>query len=105
MKHMRETATQVVPSWPRRLLPHCIVLGLLSATPVLAQDTAAPAAKSTQDTSEQQATELAGVTVTAQGREQDILTVPYNISAVSGQTIEANHILEDRKSTRLNFSH
>jgi hypothetical protein len=30
------------------------------------------------------ATELNTVTVTAQGREEDILAVPYNISAVSG---------------------
>lgn len=94
MKHMRETATQFVQPWSRRLLPHCIVLGLLSATPALAQDVPAPVAKSTQDKSKQQATQLESVTVTAQGRAQDILTVPYNISAISGQTIEDNHILD-----------
>ena len=39
-------------------------------------------------------TELETITVTAQGREQDILDVPYNISAVSGETIEQANILD-----------
>jgi iron complex outermembrane receptor protein len=93
MKHTRETATQVLRPTSRRLLPHCIVLGLLSAIPAWAQDVP-PQPTTSKDKSAQKATELGTVTVTAQGREQDILTVPYNISAVSGQTIEDNHILD-----------
>ncbi|HUA88968.1 MAG TPA: TonB-dependent receptor [Steroidobacteraceae bacterium] len=37
---------------------------------------------------------LQEVVVTAQRRSQDILDVPYNISAISGQTIEDDHILD-----------
>ena len=45
-------------------------------------------------------TELAPVTVTAQGREEDILNVPYNISAVSGTTIEESNILDTAELMR-----
>lgn len=45
-------------------------------------------------------TELQKVTVTAQGREQDILDVPYNISAVSGDTIEQASILDTAELMR-----
>jgi iron complex outermembrane recepter protein len=37
---------------------------------------------------------LQEIVVTATRRSQDILDVPYNISAVSGQTIDDNHILD-----------
>ena len=40
------------------------------------------------------------VTVTAQRRTQNILDVPYNISAVSGQTIEQNQILDSAELMR-----
>ncbi|MGB0132371.1 TonB-dependent receptor, partial [Dokdonella sp.] len=46
-------------------------------------------------------TELAPITVTAQGREQDILNVPYNISAISGEAIEEMHILDTAELMRL----
>ena len=45
-------------------------------------------------------TEIDKVTVTAQGREQDILTVPYNISAVSGDEIERASILDTAELMR-----
>lgn len=45
-------------------------------------------------------TKLESVTVTAQGRKQDILTVPYNISAVSGDTIEESNILDTAELMR-----
>ncbi len=48
----------------------------------LAQDNAQPAAKKPAEAGAET------VTVTAQRRTQNILDVPYNISAVSGQTIE-----------------
>lgn len=53
-----------------------------------------------QDSTEE-STELAPVTVTAQGREEDILNVPYNISAISGETIEELHILDTAELMRL----
>src|SRR5690606_15063469 len=54
-----------------------------------------------QDPSPQSApVELETVTVTAQGREQDILDVPYNISAVSGDTIEQANILDNAELMR-----
>ncbi|KFL37529.1 TonB-dependent receptor [Arenimonas donghaensis] len=40
------------------------------------------------------------VTVTAQGREENILAVPYNISAVSGDTIEQANILDTAELMR-----
>jgi len=40
------------------------------------------------------------VVVTAQHRAQDILSVPYNISSVSGQTIDQNHILDTAELMR-----
>jgi iron complex outermembrane recepter protein len=43
---------------------------------------------------------LQEVVVTAQRRSQDILDVPYNISVVSGQTIEDNHVLDSAELMR-----
>ncbi|MGB4859166.1 MAG: TonB-dependent receptor [Dokdonella sp.] len=43
---------------------------------------------------------LAPITVTAQGREEDILNVPYNISSVSGDTIEEANILDTAELLR-----
>lgn len=40
------------------------------------------------------------VVVTAQHRAQNILDVPYNISSVSGDTIDANHILDTAELMR-----
>src|ERR1700730_5475113 len=38
--------------------------------------------------------ELTEIVVTARRREENILDVPYNISAVSGATIERDHVLD-----------
>ncbi len=73
------------------LLALAVIAGLCAQNVASAQD-AAPtqdAKKKTDDV-----TQLETVTVTAQGREQDILDVPYNISAVSGDTIEQGNILD-----------
>ena len=75
------------------LLALAIVAGLLAPAQVFAQDAAAAA-------SDTQPTELDRITVTAQGREQDILDVPYNISAVSGDAIEQANILDTAELMR-----
>ncbi|HMM66841.1 MAG TPA: TonB-dependent receptor [Dokdonella sp.] len=76
---------------PRTLLAVAIAAGLMSQA--YAQDEGA--AKKDERT-----TELAPITVTAQGREEDILNVPYNISAVSGTTIEESNILDTAELMR-----
>jgi len=82
------------------LRPRCsplavaIVAGLLAPAPAFAQD--APPAEAPAS----QATELDTVVVTAQGREEDILAVPYNISAVSGESIEQQNILDTAELMR-----
>lgn len=79
----------------RSRLAGAIVAGLLSqAAPALAQE-------STPQTADGQTpTQLETVTVTAQGREQDILAVPYNISAVAGEAIEQGNILDTAELMR-----
>lgn len=67
-------------------LAAAIMAGLLAQAPAVAQQA--------DDQATRKPTELDTVVVTAQGREQDILDVPYNISAVSGDTIEQGNILD-----------
>ncbi len=62
-----------------------------------AQD-AAPQASAAEP--QDKVTQLDKITVTAQGREQDILAVPYNISAVSGDEIERASILDTAELMR-----
>ncbi len=81
------------PSLRRSLLATAIVTGLLAPGFAFAQAAGAPNDKG-------KATELEKVTVTAQGREQDILAVPYNISAVSGEAIEEQNILDTAELMR-----
>lgn len=74
------------------LLAGAVVAGLLTqAAPAIAQQ--APVEGATP-------TELDTIVVTAQGREQDIVAVPYNISAVSGETIEQQNILDTAELMR-----
>lgn len=74
------------------LLAGAVVAGLLTqAAPAIAQQ--APMEGATP-------TELDTIVVTAQGREQDIVAVPYNISAVSGETIEQQNILDTAELMR-----
>lgn len=51
-------------------------------------------------TSNEQAAELDVITVTAQRRSQNILDVPYNISAVDGSEIEDNEVLDTAELMR-----
>ena len=75
-------------------LAAAIVAGLLVPGAAFAQQADAPAE------GERQTTELDTVVVTAQGREQDIVAVPYNISAVSGEAIEQQNILDTAELMR-----
>ncbi len=77
----------------RSLLVVAIATALIAPTLVFAQD----------ENSEKkvgETTELAPITVTAQGREENILNVPYNISAVSGDAIEEANILDTAELMR-----
>ncbi len=73
-------------------LAAAIVAGLLAQAPAFAQDPPADAGS--------RPTELDTIVVTAQGREEDILAVPYNISAVSGEAIEQQNILDTAELMR-----
>lgn len=75
-------------------LSWAIVAGLATqqAMPVFAQQA--------DESQSQTATDLGAVVVTAQGREQDIIAVPYNISAVSGEQIEQGNILDTAELMR-----
>ena len=75
------------------LLAVAIATALIAPTLVFAQD-------QSNEKKPRDATELAPVKVTAQGREEDILAVPYNISAVSGDTIESSNILDTAELMR-----
>lgn len=44
--------------------------------------------------------EIATVTVTAQGRKENILKIPYNISAISGQSLEDKNITDQSEMLR-----
>ena len=44
--------------------------------------------------------EVATVTVTAQGRKENILKIPYNISAISGQSLEDKNITDQAEMLR-----
>ncbi|HVP85965.1 MAG TPA: TonB-dependent receptor [Rhizomicrobium sp.] len=72
------------------LLCGTALAGIVSLSPALAQS----------DVSASNANTIETVTVTAQRRSQDILDVPYNISAVSGETIEQNQILDTAELMR-----
>lgn len=94
------------------LLASAIVVGLGTCAFASAQDTHVPDQSSAQKAADNtkagnkatqqtgKVKELEAVTVTAQGREQDILKVPYNISVVSGDTIEQDHILDTAELMR-----
>ena len=80
----------------RTRLAAAVVAALLAQAPALAQDTQDPPPADAAS----QPTELDTIVVTAQGREEDILAVPYNISAVSGETIEQQNILDTAELMR-----
>lgn len=108
--------------WRVRALPAAIVLGLLAAGPAMAIGAvAAPGAQATatrsagisaQDpqnpTQDQRDTKgekkkpqtLGTINVTATGRVQSVISVPMNISVVSGATIEQQHIMDNAELFR-----
>ena len=73
------------------------VLVAKSVSVALAQAVAVPASQSVDPSA---GVSLQEIVVTAQRREQNILDVPYNITAVSGQAIEDNHILDTAELMR-----
>ncbi|HBN55109.1 MAG TPA: TonB-dependent receptor [Stenotrophomonas sp.] len=75
-----------------RPLAAAIFAGLLAQAPAFAQQANTGA--------DAQTTDLDRIVVTAQGREQDIVAVPYNISAVSGEAIEQQNILDTAELMR-----
>lgn len=105
-----------------RALPAAIMLGLLASGPALAAQQAADASGSTAQqasppqpanpgasTQAQQSSKkndkeapktLGTVNVTATGRVQEVITVPMNISVVSGATIQDDHILDNAELFR-----
>jgi len=85
--HRNPNTTSAAPRFRRTLLAAAVLAGLLAQSQIGAQDAAVAEEND-------EATELDKITVTAQGREQDILAVPYNISAVSGDAIEQNNVLD-----------
>lgn len=114
------TKTQPLPhttSWRTRALPAAIMLGLLASTPALAAAADNAAAQTQQSTAatpqaqqsdkarnnaqnESNAQELGTVEVTATGRLQTVITVPYNIDVVSGDMIERTHIQDNAELFR-----
>lgn len=104
--------------WRPRALPAAIMLGLLASTPALAapQATTGSVAQGQQTSPAQQGGQAASsqseknkneksktlgtIEVTATGRVQQIITVPYNISVVTGKTIEQDHILNNAELFR-----
>lgn len=93
--------------WRTRALPAAVMLGLLASAPALAdQQTAAPGDQPaasqhrSPDDKKTEAQTLGTVTVTATGRVQEVVAVPYNISVVTGDTIEQGHVLNNAELFR-----
>lgn len=94
----------------RRMLAAAIALGLLASTPAIAfaqsnDSTQAPpaadAAAQKPDTDKQKDIKTLGtIQVTATGRAQKVIAVPYNISVVTGDTIEQDHVLDNAELFR-----
>ena len=103
--HRGERRMRALPS---AILPTAIMLALLASTPALALPQVAPTqdsqssatASDAQPDKRKQATTLGTVQVTATGRVQQIIAVPYNISAVTGETIEQNHVIDNAELFR-----
>ncbi len=91
--HRNPHTLSTTPRFRRTLLTVAVLAGLVAQAQTCAQEAAAAEEKD-------EATELDKITVTAQGREQDILAVPYNISAVSGDAIEQNNVLDTAELMR-----
>jgi len=108
-------------TWRVRALPAAIALGLLASAPALAAQEIAGSASASQSNpsvaaATRQATHsnsqkkakkklkpsitLGTITVTATGRVQKVIIVPFNISVVTGATIKQDHILNNAELFR-----
>jgi outer membrane receptor protein involved in Fe transport len=76
------------------------VLSLLGSGTLIAKAVSVALAQSAAAGGAGASDALQEVVVTAQRRSEDILDVPYNISAVSGQTIRDNHVLDTAELMR-----
>ena len=70
------------------------------ATAPAQQDAATAAADESPADARNDATTLESITVTATGRVQRAVAVPYNISVVSGKSIEQDHVLDNAELFR-----
>ena len=75
-------------------------LGAIGAGPAAAQSDSANVQVADSGQGSKAETKIEKVTVTALRREQNILDVPYNISSVSGDTIEQQHVLDTAELMR-----
>ena len=76
------------------LAPRRLPMSLLTVAVLAGLHAHGAAAQDAADAKAREEAQLGTITVTAQGREQDILDVPYNISAVSGDAIEQGNVLD-----------
>ncbi|WP_395641274.1 TonB-dependent receptor [Rudaea sp.] len=81
-----------------RIRRRTLVASILIALPIAHSAHAQQQAQAAQDPGK--VVDLGTVTVTAQGRKENILAVPYNISAVSGEKIEQAGILDNAELLR-----
>lgn len=114
--------TSPADAWRRRVLPAAILLGLVTTSGALAaseggaavpaapvhaaqaqtqtQTAANPEEKTGKNDRKKEPQTLGTIDVTATGRLQNIIAVPYNISAISGTTIERDHVLDNAELFR-----
>jgi outer membrane receptor protein involved in Fe transport len=83
----------------------CVLLGgtalvAIGACPAAAQSDSAGVQVADSGQANKTETKIEQVVVTALRREQTILDVPYNISSVSGDTIEQQHVLDTAELMR-----
>ena len=75
-------------------------LGAICAVPAIAQSDSGGVQVADSGQANKSETKIEQVVVTAQRREQNILDVPYNISSVSGDTIDQQHVMDTAELMR-----
>lgn len=97
-----------------RALPAAILLGLLMSAPAFAatgqaapadpgsapQQDAGSGAQGNGGQQKKTPQTLGTITVTSSGRVQQVVAVPYNVSVVTGDTIERDHVLDNAELFR-----